>query len=297
MGIESGRGAREELWRRYDAGGLTAGELDARLKAVDHAGADPVALTAAVEGALPRRHRDLTPLLAVLAVVAVVVIGGVIAMLRDDGGDDGRVIATNGTGQAGPLPIPLPAPIPECPEGDDAVAAVDAVGAETPPENPALLSGPAFLPEGYEVGDEDAIAPGSDNDAAFSLYAGDPPPVDILGRELVGPIDVSMRAFRYESVDAAAAAARGVARSGVCNFDAEAFSMPDRPEITGAVVRGPIPATAFAGFRQGDRRFVVAVPVGSEDAGDDDAVAQAIALAQLIAASELDAASTPPPPR
>jgi hypothetical protein len=70
--------------------------------------------------------------------------------------------------------------------------------------------------------------------------------------------------------------------------------VPDRPEILGSVVSGPIPTTAFAGWRLGERRFSVAVQVGVD--GDPEALAAAQSLAGTIAGLELDAARTPPPP-
>ena len=100
-----------------------------------------------------------------------------------------------------------------------------------------------------------------------------------------------MRAFRYADAGAADAAAATSAASA-CGYGAVPFAMPDRPEVGGSVVTGVIPTTAFAGWRMGDRRFVVAV----ESATDEpDHVEEARQLALEIAAGELEAAGHPPP--
>ena len=57
-----------------------------------------------------------------------------------------------------------------------------------------------------------------------------------------------------------------------CSFDAEAFTVPDHPELGGSVVTGVIPTTAFVGWRLGDRRFLVAV---ESDGDGPEAVAAA----------------------
>lgn len=301
MAIETGRAAREELWRRYDAGVVTASELDARLVRVDRAGDDPAELAAALDGPVGRAY-DLGTnrrliLAAIVVAVAVFLLSSIVWLVRD-GDDPGTGARTTATGNAEPVPVPLPLPLPpgadpeaDCAEGDDAVAAMVAI--DTPAENPALLSDPAALPEGYDVAEEDTIAVGTDPNIAMAVYSGIPNPVEILGRDVAGPLLVTMRAFRYESPDAAKAAAEGVVRTGVCNYDLQGFSLPDRPEITGAVVQGVIPTTAFASFRIGDRRVVVAVP---SDGDGDAAIAEAQDLAGLLAGLELDAARTPPPP-
>ena len=101
-----------------------------------------------------------------------------------------------------------------------------------------------------------------------------------------------MRSFRYAGADESAAAAIVAAQSG-CDFAGETFAVPDHPEIGGTIVSGPIPTTAFAGWRLGDRRFVVAVEAGTDEADELDEAKQ---LAGAIAAAELDAARNPPPP-
>lgn len=307
--------ARAELWRRYDAGALDAAELDARLALVDRAGDDPAAIADAVEGPAPLGTRwwGRRAVLGGAAVVAGLLFGvGAWALVTDDGGDNGNSSGGSGNGGVGsgatvvPLPMPLPVPpmgplgpgqvpaIPPCPELEEAIDLFEqAGGADETAANSALLSDPPAVPDGYAITDEDPIAPGTDPNIAMAVNAGNPPPIEIIGRDLAGPLLVTMRAFRYASVEDADAAGLNVLNAAVCAYDMERFTVPDRPEIIGSVVSGPIPTTAFAGFRLGDRRFTVSVPAASDDAADLEAAQQ---LAGLVASLELDAARTAPPP-
>lgn len=285
------------LWQRYDEGGLPAEELDARLQMVDAAGDNPDALERALHGPVqtPRsRRRRLLP----IAGAAVLVIAAVALSLGEtDGGSSAPLTTRDTTGNAGVTTIPGPLPLPaveDCPELDDYLAQFEAIDEETPPANPALLSEPAALPEGYSLGDEEDLVPGSDPDIAMNVSAGTPAPIEILARSLTGELKVTMRSWRYATPDEAGEAARSVAAQGVCTYDLQPFDVPDRPEINGSVVSGPIPTTAFAGFRMAERRFSVAVVAAVE--GDEAATEAARQLAGAIAAMEYDAARRPPPP-
>ena len=303
-----GRSAREELWRRFDAGAITAEELDARLRLVDRAAADPdpAALRHALDGPVPRARRRSTQrgAIAAAALVALVIAAlGIRWALGGDNGDgdrDGDGVTAGGSSETTPpVPMPLPPPpavpggAPDCPELDDALAAFEAIDADEPAANPALLSEPPALPEGYTVSDEDPITPGTDPNIAMSVNAGTPPPEEILGRDVVGDLLVTMRTYRYSSAADAEAAARNVLQQAICSYTPEGFDVPGRPEITGSVVSGVIPTTAFAGFRLAERRYSVAVVAASDDETDIEAARQ---LAGTIAGLELDAARTPPPP-
>lgn len=302
MGELDGRGAREALWGRYDAGDLDAKELESRLKAVDRAGDDPAALRQALDAPLTTtdaRRKALVIGGVVLALLLAVAVP--LFVLDDDAVSELGLTST--TGAAPPVtPAPLPVPIGggdvDCEELDDAIAATEAAAIADLPANPSLLSDPPLLPEGYEVDDDEDVAPGTDPDIAMQVNAGTPLPVEIRARTLSGDLDVGIRSFRYASPDDAIAAGRSVIGQGVCSYGAEGFTVPDRPELTGSVVSGPIPTTAFVGFRMGDRRFTVAV-VAETDAATgevtDEALAAAQALAGAIAALEVDAARTPPP--
>ena len=289
--------ARAALWERYDAGTVPAEELEARLQLVDRAGQDEAALRAALDGPLPLRHRAAGHRTAVVVgaiALALVVGAGVVAAFGgDDGG--GSPTATSGFGVgpettfgpvAGVAVDVAVAPVPPgCPEQELPPAAGEAAA------NPALLTDPPFMPEGYELGDDDAIVPGADLDTTMSIAGGNPLPIEIRGRSLDGHLPVRMRTWRYADVDDADAAAVNVQQTA-CSYTPELFEVPDHPEITGSVIRGVIPTTAFAGWRMGDRRFLAAVEADSDDPED---IAQAQELAGAIAVAELDAARNPPP--
>src|SRR5688572_22163159 len=120
----------------------------------------------------------------------------------------------------------------------------------------------------------------------MQINAGTPLPVAIRARTLSGELEVSMRGFQYASAEDAVAAGRSVLGQGVCLYGAEGFPVPDRPELVGSVVEGPIPATAFVGFRIAERRFTVSVvAVTDPDTGSasDEAIEAARVLAGTIA--------------
>jgi hypothetical protein len=289
---------RRALWARYDAGDLSAEELDARLRALDRAGDDPGAVARAVDGPVRTSRRGRGRAVAIGATAAALLVV-VVTAAASDPGDEGRGAAP---GIDSP-PVPggvEPAPVDpgvevDCPELDAALERFEALDEETAPANPALLSDPVALPDGYVLGDEESIIPGSDVDVAMSVSAGNPLPVDILARTLNGRLAVTMRAWEYESAEAAGEAGLSVLRQGVCTYDMTSFAVPDRPEIGGSVVSGVIPTTAFASWRLGERRFTVAVQAGAD--GDPEATAAAQDLAGRIAALEYDAAATAPEPR
>lgn len=286
---------RASLWARYDEGGLGTDELDARLKAVDRAGDDPLALERALAGPVrtskPGRWRWLG--IAAAAAAVVVLLVGAVAVL---GGDDGDPADEPGTAVPLPLPVPEPGgPVPaepvDCPELDDVLEGGEVLDDDDPPANPAVLSEPPALPDGYTVADEVTLEPGSDPDLAMGISAGNPLPVDVRARQLLGPLTVTMRSFTYESADAAAESGLSVIDDAICTYDAATFEVPDHPEINGSTVTGVIPTTAFASWRLGERRYTVSV----QAAGDDPAsVAEAQELAGTIAVLELDAARTAP---
>jgi hypothetical protein len=290
--------ARAELWRRYDAGEISARDVEVRLGLLERAGDDESALRDALERRVPPHRRASTrrAIVAGAAVIAVLLLAG--AAVAVVGGGDDDAISTGGSGRFPENPVPFegggavativvepgvaPPPPPDCPEGERQQAGADEAAA-----SPALLSDPPFLPEGYELdGDDDAIIAGNDPDLTMSVAAGDPLPVEILARVLDGDLPVRMRAFRHEDPEHASAAVAASARSA-CGYAATYFEVPDRPEIGGAVVTGVIPTTAFASWQLGDRRFLVAVE--AEGDGEDD-IEEARVLAGLIAGGELDAA-------
>jgi hypothetical protein len=282
--------ARRVLWARYDAGETTADELEARLRLLDRAG-DERTVTAALDAPVPLRRRRgarrLGAAVMVVTLVVAVVAGVVLAFGGDDSaaGPTGLPVGVETTIVVGAVPAG-PAPPPDCPQAELADDPTD------PAANPALLSEPPFLPEGYQVDDDDAIEPGTDPDISMSVAAGDPLPVEIRARVLDGDLAVRMRTFRYSDDAASADAAVAAALSG-CSFSGERFDVPDRPEIGGTIVSGPIPTTVFAGWRLGDRRFIVAVEPGTDEPDELEAAKD---LAGAIAAAELDAARNPPPP-
>ena len=286
--------AREALWRRFDAGAIATGGPAARLALVDRAGDDPVALARALDVPVPRRDRRSTRRVLLAA-------GAVVAVLAAAAGGWWLVDGSGGAGsdQSGPsisettlvLPVPLPEPARTAPSARRGlVRAFDAIDGDEAPANPALLSDPPALPEGYDVADEDPIAPGTDPNVAMAVSAGTPAPEEILGRDVFGELLVTMRSFRYGSADDAETTARTVIEQSVCTYDIDGYDVPDRPEITGSVVSGPIPTTAFAGFRLAERRFSVAVVRRRSD--DDADIEAARQLAGTIAGLEL----TPPGP-
>lgn len=291
------RDARAALWARYDAGELGTDELDARLRAVDRAGDDPAALAQALTGPVrtprPGRRRALPG----VAVVAAVALGGigVVSALDDADEPGGAVRPPAGVDLPAPLPGPAPGiiePSEDCRELEGAEDALEAVADDDPPANPAPLSDPPAVPEGYTFDDEVTFAPGTDPDLPMSIAAGDPPPVEVHARALAGPLAVTMRAFVHESAEAAAVAARSVAGEALCAYVGEAFAHPEHPEVTGVVISGVIPTTAFANWRIGERRFTVSVVAAIPD--DSEATAEAQELAAEIAVLELEAARTAP---
>lgn len=286
-----GRSARDELWRRYDDGTIGAEELEARLRLVDRAG-DEATLRTALDGPLgevgPRRRTAIVGGVGAALVAAV----ALPLVFLGDGSDGAATVGTATTGAVVAPPV-VPVPVaPSCPEADDALAAIEAAALDELPANPALLSDPPVTPEGYTVDDDEEVVPGTDPDVAMQVLAGTPPPVAIRARTLRGDLDVTMRAFRFASVEEAGASGASVVANGVCNFGAEGFAVPDRPELTGSVVEGPIPLTTFVNFRLGDRRFSVAVVVAGDGGAEELAAAQA--LAGQVAALELDAARRAP---
>jgi hypothetical protein len=305
VGELDARAAREELWKRYDAGTLDAKELESRLRAVDRAGdaaARQQALDAPLSTTDPRRRILLIAGISLVLILAIVL---PILFLGDDGDDPLDAAGATGTTEEQFAPVPplapsfVPPPVEECDELADAIAAADAAAAaiEGPASNPSLLSDPPALPEGYRVDDDEDVIPGTDPDIAMQVNAGTPLPVEIRARTLSGDLDVGMRLFRYASAEEAIAAGRSVIGSGVCTYGAEGYPVPGRPELTGSVVSGPIPTTAFAGFRIGDRRFTVSVVAATDaDTGEvtDEALEAAKALAGTIAGLELDAARSLP---
>lgn len=281
-------GGRAELWRRYDAGELSADELEARLGLLDRAAAgDTAAVEAALDGPVPLRRRASSRRMALGAAGAfavVALVAGVVVVAGALGGDGGGTATVAGGAPAGAGPtvvVAPPAPAPPC---EDLAPAVDVSGEA--PATEALLSDPPFVPDGYEHAGDDDVEPGFDTDIAMSTAAGNPPPVEIAARELDGDLVVRMRAFRHASPEDARGAAASVADSA-CSFGATRFEIADRPELAGTVVSGPIPTTAFASWTLGDRRFIVAVESGGEDPDD---LAEAQALAGAVAGAELDAA-------
>jgi hypothetical protein len=295
--VASDGAARGSLWASYDRGEIGADELSARLRALDRAADDPAAVERALSGpvhiANPRRRRVASMLLGSVAVVALG--AGLVTFVGDAEGpgrqqpggfDPGVPITVVGGVAIDPVP-------PDCPELDDAVARFEALDEETTAANPALLSDPPALPEGYTVGVDDDITPGSDPNISMSVSAGTPLPHSIQGRTLTGELPVTMRAWVYDSGEAAGQAGMSVLSQGVCQYDAEPFDT-GRPEILGSVVTGVIPTTAFASWRLAERRFTVAVEAGTD--ASEEATAAAQQLAATIAGLEYDAANTPPPP-
>ena len=290
--------ARRRLWERYDAGEMTADEVEARLVMLERAGDDEGAQRDALEGPVPLRQRvrarRVVVIAAALVGVALLATGAAaVATGGDDDGDggDGSNGVTPTTFPGGvilegdiavPRPIPLPAPettIVDCPEREEPDSA------DEPAANPALLSDPPFLPEGYESDGDQDIVPGND-DATMTISAGNPLPVEILARALVGDLPVRMRTFRYADAEEASASSEDSFRAA-CQYAPAYFDIPEHPEIGGAVVSGVIPETAFASWQLGDRRFIVAVE-------SNGALEEAQDLAGEIATAELVAARTAP---
>jgi hypothetical protein len=299
----SAQETRASLWARYDEGELGTDELDARLRAVDRAGDDPLALEQAFEGPVrapnPRRRRWLGVAAAGGAAVLLVVVA--VALVGDVGGGSGNGNGNGNGGTAVPLPQPVPGlpvdPEPvECDALDDALERLEGIDGTEAPANPAALSDPPALPDGYTVADEVSLVPGSDPDLSMNISAGTPLPVEITARQLLGPLTVTMRSFTYESPEAAGESGLSVVDDAFCVYEATSFTVPDRPEITGTTVSGVIPTTAFASWRLAERRFTVSVQAADVDglgAGPDE-TAEAEALAGAIAGLELDAARAGP---
>jgi hypothetical protein len=291
-----GAQARAELWRRYDAGDVSAAEVETRLQLLDRAGDDEAAVRRALDGRLSLAHRARGRRTVVLAALALLLVGGtgVVAVAKGDNGASPTATSVFNGGGAGPVivdrgvavdvavePFPPPPP-PECLPEEEAPA--DPEGEL--PANPSLLSDPAFVPEGYEIDDDDDMAPGFDPDLAMSTASGNPAPVEIRARELAGDLVVRIRGWRYD--DAATASEAGRSTLAIaCQYTVDSNRDEANPQILVSLVSGPIPDTAFAGFQVGERRVLVSV----ETAGDEDA---ARALAAEIARAEYDAATNPP---
>src|SRR5262245_55430849 len=251
----------------------------------------------AVEGTVPiRRRRSARKAvllsLGVLGVIAVA--GGLLTVVA--AGDDAPDV-TNGpfgpvTTGIGVVPVVPPDQPPDCDEFTELLEEDGGqFGVPDLPANPVLLTDPPYVPAGYERTSEDEIVPGTDPDIAMSTAAGNPLPIQILGRSLGGgEFPVRMRAFVFDSVETAQQNSHDLARSGLCNFDGERFPVEGRPELFGTVVTGVIPTTAFVSFTIGDRRVIVAAEQG---AGDLEGAKR---VAGEIAGAELDAARTAPPP-
>ena len=292
--------ARSELWRRYDAGTIDADELEARLRMVDQAAlGDADQVRRAVDGTVPIRRRRSTrkAVLVTLAVLGVIALAGGVVTVAAGGSDDDHlddIAVVPGVGQVTIVggPVPLPPPPPDCEEFEALLEENGGqFGIPDVPASPVLLTDPPYLPAGYERTSEDDIVPGTDPDIAMSTAAGNPLPVQILGRSLGGgEFPVRMRAFVFDSVETAQQNSRSLARDGLCNFDGERFSVEGRPELFGTVVTGVIPTTAFVSFTLGEQRVIVAAESGVGD------VEGARLLAGEIAGAVLDAARTAPPP-
>jgi hypothetical protein len=291
-----GSEARSELWRRYDAGTIDADELEARLRMVDQAAlGDADEVRRAVDGSVPIRRRRSTrkAVVLTLAILGVVAIAGSVVTVA--AGDDGDTVSVGPGAVVTFAPVPAVLPEPPPPDCDEFTALLEENGGQFGipdlPANPVLLTDPPYLPPGYERTSEDDIVPGTDPDIAMATAAGNPLPIEIVGRSIAGgEFPVRMRAFVFDSVETAQQNSRDLARSGLCNFDGERFAIDERPELFGTVVTGVIPTTAFVSFTLGDRRVIVAA-----EAGDGD-LEVAKALAVEIAGAELESARTAPPP-
>lgn len=291
-------GARAELWRRFDAGDITARELEQRLQLVDAAGDDEGSIGRALDGTIPLRRQQIVRhagvgAAAVVAVAALVL--GTVTLARAMSGDD----ADPAGGAGGGVPVaprvgvavaapPLPdIELAECPDPENQLVAT----AEGPLAT-RLLTDPPFVPEGYELAEDEVVTPGQDPDADMGVAAGTPAPDEIAGRTLDGDLPVVMRAFRYATHEDALVAGRAATESGCANA-IEFFTAPDHPDVGGAVITRIIPTTVFVSWLLEDRRFVVSVEVDGDDAED---IAEAKDLAVLLAVVELEASRTPSPP-
>ena len=288
--------ARRILWARYDAGAVTADEVESRLLLLDRAAdGDETAIAAALDGPVPMRRRAAAhpKVLIVVAVGLALALGAGVVIASGDRGDGTRT-ATSGERSVPPFPGEVATTVVGFAGGAEDAACADldvAPPAGERASSPSLLSNPPFLPEGYEVDDDETIEPGTDGDPSMSVAAGDPLPIDIRARSLDGRLLVRMRTFIHASVEDADAAAASLEVTA-CGYGATPFDVPDRPEINGTVVTGVIPTTAFAGWRLGERRFLVAVEAATDDADD---IAEARQLAGEVAAAELFAARNPAP--
>ena len=224
-----------------------------------------------------------------LVVVAIALVGGDPDEERGQRSDARRQLRADPAARAQPPIEPEPV---DCPELDDAVAAVEDIANDESPANPALLSEPPALPDGYTVDDEVTFEPGSDPDLSMNIAAGNPLPIDIFARALTGELTVTMRTFTYESAEAAAESGLSVIDDAICTYAGVPYDFPDHPGITGSTISGIIPTTAFANWRLGERRFTVSVVAAID--GDPESAAEAEALAGTIAALELEAAQTAP---
>src|SRR5690606_36565797 len=95
---------------------------------------------------------------------------------------------------------------------------------EEPAANPALLSDPPYVPEGYELAEELVIEPGTDPDSNMGIAAGNPAPEEILGRSLDGDLRVELRAFRYADTLSSTESGQSAASTACAN--AEHFDVP-----------------------------------------------------------------------
>ncbi len=288
--------ARTALWARYDDGGLGADELDARLRAIDRAGDDPLALERALSGPVRITPAGRKRWLGIGAAVVVVILLAAAAVALGGDPEEGEANGPTGGGNFEPIPLPQPQPgvveAVDCPELDEAIAATEDIANDESPANPALLSEPPALPDGYTVADQVTLEPGSDPDLSMNIAAGSPLPIDIFARALIGELTVTMRTFTYESAEAAAESGLSVIDDAICTYAGEPYAFPDHPGVTGSTISGIIPTTAFANWRLGERRFTVSVVAAID--GDPESAAEAEALAGTIAALELEAAQTAP---
>jgi hypothetical protein len=272
---------RAELWRRYDAGLMSAEVVEQRLQLVDRAGGNAEALGAALDGVIPASRRLRAPRNRSLWALAflVLAIGGVVgASAWYLSGRDGSV---TGSGQSGSgfgfatietLPgVGLPGgPITTVPPGDAAscVAADDMLktneGIERPPgadsdtplfENLLTPTPPAI--EGYEVVvDEERVGP--ESDSAWSIAAGsNPMPSRTWARTYVGDDTVEIRAFLYDNAKTALLAGRDTFVTGVCQFGTVPAIVDDLPGSY-VVTSTTLQPTAYTGFTFGPVRVVVA---------------------------------------
>jgi hypothetical protein len=308
MGDDAREIARADVWRRFDAGEIGAAEVEARLRRIDRA-VDDDTVAGAASGTLPITSRLSRRSLALIGALGVIVVGlGVAAVVTGVGEDElgaggGQTVGTGEVGAptdggvgvivGGPAVDPVaPPPFvgPGCEALDDLTAAQEASGVDVTqqPTNPVLLTDPAFVPEGWEFGDDYSVTPGGESDIAMSTAAGTPGPIEIAARDLDGPRRITMRTFVYEDHDTAVAASSSAPMTSLCSFNGRLVEDPSGNGLfTVVLTDAPIPPAAFSGWLRGDRRFTVMVEAASTEEADLDAAA---AAAGEIAAAELAAA-------